>query len=213
LEQSTYGFIKKLVDINDAEVREYTSEIKSNREFHRQLEENRGAAGGRRFYSWNPGISAPLGTALYVICRKLRPDNVVETGVAGGVSSSYILCALETNNNGKLYSIDLPWAGTGESGWLIPDYLRHRWQLLTGRSSEKLTPLLRKLGEIDVFLHDSEHTYRNMLWEYETVWTYLKSGGILLSHNVDYSDAFPDFCDSAGVKGVLHADTGGTVKP
>jgi len=62
---------------------------------------------------------------------------MVETGVFSGVSSSYILCAMEANKRGQLYSIDLPQWHEGKSGWVIPDYLRHRWHLIQGKSSEK----------------------------------------------------------------------------
>jgi hypothetical protein len=95
---------------------------------------------------------------------------------------------------------------------MIPDYLRHRWHLELGRSSEKLPPLLEKLGKLDIFMHDSEHSYQNMLREYETAWKYMKEKGVLLSHNISHSGAFPDFCRKAGVKGYIFGDMGGTVK-
>jgi len=227
------SFVKNLTDAKAEEIQKYTAEITSKGEFHKQLlEENRSNFGGRRFLFRGIGIGTTLGTVLYALCRKLKPDTVVETGVASGVSSAYILCALEENKQGKLYSIDLPWEETltypkhyfapegvagvmsrgTQSGWIIPDYLRHRWQLVQGRTSEKLPPLLEKLGAIDIFLHDSEHSYQNMLWEYQTAWVYLKGGGVLLSHNVDMNDAFSHFCQSVKVRGFLLANMGGTVK-
>jgi hypothetical protein len=45
---------------------------------------------------------------LYAIVRAYKPDIVVETGVARGASSSFILCAMHENGKGHLYSIDLP---------------------------------------------------------------------------------------------------------
>lgn len=200
-------FIKNLTDAVPTEIKEYTAEIMSNREFREHLGGNRSRFGGR-FYG--VGIGAMLGTMVYALCRKLKPDTVVETGVASGVSSAYILCALEENKHGELYSIDLPWGE--QSGWIIPNYLRHSWHLELGSSSEKLPPLLEKLGAIDIFLHDSEHSYENMLWEYQSAWAYLTGGGILLSHNVYQNYAFPDFCKSTGVRGFLLDDMGGVVK-
>jgi hypothetical protein len=38
----------------------------------------------------------------------VKPDKVVETGVYKGSSSAVTLQALEDNNKGKLFSIDLP---------------------------------------------------------------------------------------------------------
>lgn len=198
-------FIKNLVNINSTEIEQYKNEIISNKRFHQQIMENRRRF-GRGFY----GIGSELGVIVYIICRKLKPYVVVETGVSSGVSSSYILCALEENKQGKLFSIDLPWGE--QSGWIIPNFLRDRWNLEQGKSSDKLLPLLEKVRNIDVFLHDSEHSYKNMLWEFQTAWEYLKPTGILLSHNVNYSRAFPDFCENVGVKGHIIADMGGIVK-
>ena len=52
-----------------------------------------------------------------------------------------------------------------------------------------------------------------MLWEFETAWAYLRSGGLLLSHNIDYNNAFSDFCRNTGVKGASLGSTGGVMKP
>ena len=208
--QDLQNFVKILTDANAEEIQKYTYEIMLKKDFHDQLKENRRNFKGRPFLSWFPSIGSMLGTMLYTLCRNLNPDTVVETGVASGVSSTYILCALEENRHGKLYSIDLTWEK--QSGWIIPDCLKRRWQLVIGRSSEKLPPFLEKLGAIDIFLHDSDHSYQNMLWEYQTAWVYLKDGGILLSHNVDDNDAFPDFCETVGVEGFLLTNMGGIVK-
>ena len=47
-----------------------------------------------------------------------------------------------------------------------------------------LEPLLKKLGRIDIFFHDSLHTYKHMLFEYNTCWDYLKDNGILISDDI-----------------------------
>jgi predicted O-methyltransferase YrrM len=142
---------------------------------------------------------------------------VVETGVASGESSAFFLEALDKNQSGALYSIDPGWPAAGRTerlpGWVIPDYLRARWHLIQGSSSEELSPLIEKLGQIDIFLHDSDHSYRNMIWEYKTAWSHLNSGGLLLSHNIDVNDAFPDFCRKLALKGFSLANLGGVLKP
>src|SRR6266403_4839363 len=65
------------------------------------------------------GAGRPLGEIarprdLYVICRALEPEVVIETGVASGLSSAYILKALSDNVRGRLYSVDLPNADSEE---------------------------------------------------------------------------------------------------
>lgn len=145
---------------------------------------------------------------LYLFVRALKPQIVVETGVGSGESSTFILQALEENRIGTLYSIDLPppqgykfsdgyiyYLPEGkESGWIIPDALRHRWHLVSGASCEVLPPLLRELGHIDIFLHDSLHTKENMLWEYQTAWPFINESGLLISHDIYCNDSFIEFC-------------------
>lgn len=205
-------FVMNLTGTDAAEIQGYFTEIRLNQKFHNRIEENRSVSGRRRNSSWDFGIGTTLGMVLYTICRRQKPDIVVETGVASGVSSSYILCAMEQNKQGQLYSIDLPWWQESQSGWIVPDYLRDRWHLILGDSSEKLEPLLKKGGEIDIFLHDSEHSYQNMIWEFQTAWKYLKKGGLLLSHNIDTNDAFSDFCLDRSIKGYLLTNMGGVLK-
>ena len=212
IQRAAENFITNLTGANAMEIQEYIAEIRLNREFHDRVEENRSTHGRRRYSSWDFGIGTTLGVILYAICQRQKPDIVVETGVASGVSSSHILCAMEQNRHGQLYSIDLPSWQENQSGWMIPHYLRHRWHLILGKSSEKLAPLFKKVAEIDIFLHDSDHSYQNMLWEFQIAWTYLKAGGLLLSHNIDYNDAFSDFCQDHGVKGYSLANLGGIVK-
>ena len=63
-------------------------------------------------YPTDYSINSDSRKFLYYLCRILKPKNVIETGVAYGISSSYILQALEANKFGKLYSIDSifrPW--------------------------------------------------------------------------------------------------------
>jgi predicted O-methyltransferase YrrM len=144
---------------------------------------------------------SPLrGPIVYTCIRALKPAIMVETGVASGSSTAYILKAMELNKSGLLYSIDLPNADPGalvpenkETGWIVPSELRHRWKLILGRSQEQLPPLLRELQKIDAFLHDSEHTYEVMMFEYETVWPHLRDRGVLLSDDIHWNGAFYDF--------------------
>jgi len=46
---------------------------------------------------------------------------------------------------------------------------------------------------IDMFLHDSSHSYQHMLWEFRQFWPLLRDGGLLVSHDVQMNAAFPEF--------------------
>ena len=83
--------------------------------------------------------------ALGAMLRELKPECVVETGIANGVSSAYILLALHRNQRGTLHSIGLPdplYLPDGkEAGWFVPKWLRKPWRV------EIAYPFLR-LGEL-----------------------------------------------------------------
>lgn len=134
-----------------------------------------------------------LARCCYLVCRLVKPDIVVETGVAYGVSSAFILTALEQNGHGTLHSVDLPPLRRGYAGsWgvAVPSALKARWMFHRGTSSRILPGLLEELGGVDIFLHDSLHTHRNMRREFEAVWPRLRSGGVLLADDVERNPAF-----------------------
>ena len=140
--------------------------------------------------------------SLYLLIRLLKPNRILETGVASGSSSAYLLCALRDNKKGKLFSIDLPPDNlpTGKcAGWIVPEHLRDYWSLHIGDSKELLKPLLVEIGEIDCFVHDSLHTYEHMMWEFRTAWEYIRPNGLFLSHDVGANEAFFDFMKEKGI--------------
>jgi predicted O-methyltransferase YrrM len=132
---------------------------------------------------------------LYGLARWLRPTVIVESGGYIGMSSAFILKAIadEKITSAKLLSIELN--PECDQGALIPDELR--------ASSDAFVPMRGKVEDflkrdelplvIDMFLHDSSHSYRHMLWEFRQFWPRLRDGGLLVSHDVQMNAAFPDF--------------------
>ncbi len=134
-----------------------------------------------------------LARCCYLLCRLVKPEVVLETGVAYGVSSTFILTAMEENGRGMLHSVDIPPLRRGAErlhGIAVPDNLKERWTLHHGSSRRILPGLVRELGEIDFFLHDSLHTRRNMLHEFDEIWPHLRPGGVLLADDVERNGAF-----------------------
>jgi len=239
--ENIQNFIKSLTNEDSKKIHDFLSEILDDKEFHEAIAKRGDDGQAKKPFSLRVlAMDTTSCLSLYVLCRVTKPAIFVECGVASGMSSSYILRALNRNKFGKLYSIDVPWhtvthnwkAAPAEdlvprpqekiSGWLIPDNLRDRWDLTVGRSSDKLPALLKQLGPIDIFFHDSEHTYDNMVWEFTTVWPALKPGGRLLAHNVDKHSAFADFEQKVGGVSFKLAGrnndnilvvTGGKIKP
>jgi predicted O-methyltransferase YrrM len=154
-------------------------------------------AGIRRRDPFAPRWAADslLARCCYLSCRLLEPSVVIETGVAYGVSSAFILSALEENGHGVLHSVDLPpLRREYERLWgiAVPGALRGRWTLHRGSSGRVLPGLLGQTGAVDLFVHDSLHTYRNMRREFEAVWPRLRTGGMILADDVERNRAFDE---------------------
>jgi len=124
-------------------------------------------------------IDAPL--ELHAIARLLRPEHVVEVGVSSGVSSAYLLAALEKNGRGTLHSADLPSRpsrsanGRGaswslplgmSSGWAVPPRLCRGWDLRLGDKADVVPQLARELRRIDLVVYDVPHNEADLIREF-----------------------------------------------
>jgi Methyltransferase domain len=141
-----------------------------------------------------------LARTCYVLARALRPQVVVETGVANGVTSSFLLQALELNGAGELHSIDLPPPGTDPAlvGRLVPAELRGRWTLHRGASKNILSSVVRRLDPIGVFVHDSRHTWRNVNRELKTISRRLAPPAAVIVDDAERHSALQDWAAKAG---------------
>ena len=141
------------------------------------------------------GISDVEGLVYYSLIRQARPEIVVETGVANGRSSTFMLEALERNGHGRLISFDI----AADVGALIPAALRSRWQLRVLPTRGKKSAFRAAMGSIppvDVFVHDSDHSYDWQWLEYEEAWRRMTAGGFLLADDADSCYALLDFARS-----------------
>lgn len=193
-------FLAQVSGASPREIRAYYAEPFEDREFFGHMESLRG-----ELESTDCMGGAPYSKQIqmqYAILRAVRPEIVVETGVANGISSSYFLRALRENGTGHLHSIDhggTEYLPEGRStGWIVPGDLRDRWTLHLGDARVELPPLLEQLGEIDVFVHDSLHTYEHMTFEFRAAFPALRPGGVLLSDDASRHGAFPDFVVEVG---------------
>lgn len=146
---------------------------------------------------------------LYTLMRSIKPEIVVETGGTPGKSSAAILKAFHENKNGHLYTLDLPPQTTTDvftsssahrlrpeddvSCWAIEPSLRARHSLILGDTKQTLPTLLADLKQVDIFIHDSDHSYEHMMFEFKASWDFIKPGGFLLSDDVSTNASFTDF--------------------
>jgi cephalosporin hydroxylase len=126
-----------------------------------------------------------------------RPEVVVETGVAHGVTSRIILEALNRNDFGHLWSIDLPFPFDHrlhtETGAAVTDACRPRWSYLEGASSQRMPPLIAQVGHVEMFIHDSLHTAKNTLFEMDQAASVMPPGGVMLIDDIDFHNGFATF--------------------
>lgn len=140
--------------------------------------------------------------AVYLLVRHLRPTTVLETGIADGRSTAIILAALEANGHGFLHSVDI----ADDVGSLVPS--RHvSWRKhITSGTNGSFSELLDSLPPIDLFIHDGDHSYGAQWHEYTSAWAKLSSRGVLASDDVNWSNAFLDFCSARDRRPVVLAD-------
>lgn len=159
---------------------------------------------GDGFASWDgtPELLRVLSAAV----RLTRPASVVEVGVARGMTSAVILAGMFENGRGRLYSLDLPALVVDVTtfvGMKVPADLRDRWVLEIGPSRLLLGPMLKRLGEIDIFVHDGDHTYMSQMEDFQLAWGALRPGGLLISDDVWCNASFFDFAARHGVRPYL----------
>lgn len=174
----------------------FYNELINNHDF-RQIEEN--VANNWR----NLGALGTLEARMvYLICRAIKPKSVIETGVANGLSSSIFLLSIAKNKIGTLHSIDISSDSVRSEkgatvlppgkkvGWIIPEELKCNWEFNVGDSKKILPEILNREG-CDIFLHDSDHSYEHMMWEFETVKPFVKK--IIISDDISRNNSFTDF--------------------
>ena len=93
--------------------------------------------------------ASSLANLCYALVRALRPATVLETGVAYGVSSSFIAKALSVNGEGELHSVDRPAVQPGFEDCiraLVPDHSCSRWTLHRGNEQADAAAPLPEIG-------------------------------------------------------------------
>jgi Methyltransferase domain len=158
---------------------------------------------GRRAYCGWDDADPGFARAAWCLTRHGAPRTVVETGVARGLTSRVILEGLSANGSGRLCSIDLPPvmrepSSEGQTGAAVSEGLKRRWTLVRGSSRRRLPRLLAELGTIDLFVHDSRHSDRNVSFELARAWAALRPGGFLLVDDIHRNGAFMPCVESFG---------------
>jgi predicted O-methyltransferase YrrM len=176
------------------QAKQYLEEIETDAEFRRMMD---AAYGSRR--DRNPRAKYGRRMGWYVIVRSLKPKVIFETGTHDGLGASIFARALQKNakegQRGTLYTFDID----PTSGWLVPAELRRHVGFVRGSVTDMMPKTLAQLGaKVDLFIHDSIHTYEHESWEIETVAPHVAPGGMILTDNAHQTDALKDFAAKKG---------------
>ena len=134
---------------------------------------------------------------LYDCVSLSKAQNVIETGVAYGWSSLAILKALALNNNGKLFSVDMPYPrkkNENDVGIVVPQTLRKNWILLRKPDRPGIINALQKAGgQIDLCHYDSDKSWWGRHYAYPILWESIKSKGLFISDDIQDNLYFSEF--------------------
>jgi predicted O-methyltransferase YrrM len=181
-------------------------------------------------------VSTATANRLAELVAALDADTVIETGVASGLSTTGLLAGAD-RVDATVHSIDLPFRpdddleqrrqdtygefggahlpADADAGWVIPDRLRDRWRFSEGKSQRVLPTLLADMTDIDLFVHDSEHSRLCMSFELEAVWPRMRDGGVVVCDDLSWTGAWEEFVDrrvTDGAHGRLAHDVGYAIK-
>jgi hypothetical protein len=157
------------------------------------LRTGRGAFGG-----WDDA-DRNFARVVWCLTTHIGSEVVVETGVARGLTTRFVLERLRSAARGRLWSIDrrpIDASLHGETGAAVPDHLRDRWTYVEGTSRKRLPGLLARVKAVDLFIHDSLHTTRNLRFELDRVWPTLRAGGAVVADDIHRNDAFGEFAEA-----------------
>jgi len=190
-EDPDVGWVAALAGVSETTARTAVEEASGERALFRHLDRMH-RRGGRSSYI---EIDAPL--ELYALVRLLRPTHAIEVGVSSGVSSAYLLRAMDRARRGTLHSVDLPKLDTRasalrgnpswslpaghSSGWAVPFPLRKRWDLRLGDKKDVLPLLAEERPAVGLFVYDVPHSEAQAAKDFAAVDSVLRNGGVAIA--------------------------------
>jgi predicted O-methyltransferase YrrM len=152
------GAISSITNLSIVEVESYFDEIENNAD------------------------TIPLGRRIvwYVLVRIYKPKVIVETGTDKGLGSLVIQLAIEKNQIGTLYTLDID----EYSGSLFDKEDLKKIKFLVGDSVQNM----QKINEIDFFIHDSDHSEDHEKKEIQAAASKLTNNAIVISDNSHVTD-------------------------
>ncbi len=138
---------------------------------------------------------------LYFLTRYLKPEIIVETGVAAGWSSQAILTAIKNNAlPAHLYSSDFPYFRYKSPeelvGYIVDDSLKSNWSLRIDGDENNLPEFEKSIQKIDLFHYDSDKSYKGRAFAYEILHKKFHKNTVILFDDIQDNAHFKDLVTS-----------------
>ena len=182
------SFLANALNASREEIITYLNEVKQDTRLREHFVELVPRTADRYFADLPIKYGRRIG--WYVLLRILKPRIVVEAGVDRGIGTCVLAAAMlrntEQGHGGKIIGLDInPYAG---------QYLAEPYSsvidLVIGDSLEFLRTTR---NEVDVFIHDSNHSREHESREYELVGPKLSKNGVIVSDNAGVTDCLFEF--------------------
>ena len=166
-------FVADICDVPVKEIRDYFIELETNSQLDAYIKT--GLANHRRGNEIDRQAFFGRRIGWYAIVRATKPLIVVETGTEKGLGSLVLAEALLKNGAGRLITIDME----PSAGLLIGD----QYAGVIERVIKDSLLAISKIDQIDLFIHDSDHSAEHEAREFEILQSCLTPDGIVLSDN------------------------------
>lgn len=127
---------------------------------------------------------------LYEAIKEAKPEVVVEIGTHRGLTSCYMLMALDENEKGHLHTADpYEWGARGNFRKFPELEKRVTWYQKPGKE------LVHDIDKIDFMFVDGFHEKEYVLEEIDALFPLLTEGAVVFFHDTNGSNAY---CDVPG---------------
>jgi len=181
-------FVSAVSGAEVGQVRSWIQELDDDDQLFRHLTARFSSNPRRGIGAKEPRWGRRLG--WYAFVRAMQPEHVVETGTQLGLGSCAIAAALLRNGHGRLTTIDIE----PDAGYLIGE----PWADVIDRRIGSSIEVLGGERDVDIFIHDSLHTYDYETQELASVGPNLRMGALVLSDNAHASAALSDWAEQTG---------------
>lgn len=131
------------------------------------------------------------GNILYNICRKLKPETILEIGTYHGFSSAYLLSAIKDNDYGFLYSVD-PHSKHLKVAHEHLKNISKYFELIEAFSSDQRFSPMPSVPElnwdkiVDLLFIDGAHDFKSVMSDLNKFVPFVAKGGLILCHDYDH---------------------------